>query len=212
MGGGKIIAAGKPEEVLTTQNISKTYGVEVSIKRHPLTGSLYTMPISTSAKAATAQGKGEVHVICGGGTGAEAMRRLVQSGWHVSAGVLNMLDTDYESAEILKVQIISEAPFSNISDDASQQNLQRIENVAALIVTDFPVGYGNLKNLEAALFTVQKGLPTIMIKGSPISERDFTKGEATTYYKRIVDAGALVAETVDEVLKILERYAKQDRI
>jgi iron complex transport system ATP-binding protein len=211
VGGGKIVAAGRPQDVLTRSNISKIYGVEVSVKRHPITGSLYTMPLAMSTKLGNNQTKGDIHVICGGGTGAEVMHRLVESGWHVSAGVLNLLDTDFESAEALKVSVISEAPFSNISEEASKENLKKIYSAAAVIVTDFPVGYGNLNNLDAALSAVKKGIPTIIIKGSIISERDFTKGEATAYYKRLIDAGALIAENVDDALKIAEKYNQRSR-
>jgi iron complex transport system ATP-binding protein len=212
VGGGKIAAAGRPQDVLTASNISKIYGVEVSVKRHPITGSLYTMPLTTSAKLGNNETKGNIHVICGGGTGAEVMRRLVESGWHVSTGVLNLLDTDFESAEALKVSVISEAPFSNISEEVFEENLERIYRAAAVIVTDFPVGYGNLKNLDAALSAVHKGIPTIILKGSPISDRDFTKGEAATYYRKLIDAGVIVAETVDDAITIVEKYTRQSHI
>ena len=205
----KILAAGRPQDVLTTNNISSVYGVEVSIKRHPVTGSIYTMPIPSSARPGKRQSKGEVHVICGGGTGAEIMRRLVESGWAVSAGVLNLLDSDNESAEALKVSIISEAPFSTISEDASKRNLRRIGKVSAVVVTDFPVGYGNLRNLETAVTAVEKKVPTIVIRGSSIQERDFTSGEAGKYYKQLLEKGAIVAESVDQALNLVDKYARQ---
>ncbi len=209
IGGGKIVAAGRPQDVLTKENISKIYGVEVSVKRHPITGSLYAMPLSQSEKLRNNLGKGDVHVICGGGTGAELMRKLVESGWRVSVGVLNLLDTDYECAEALKLSVISEAPFSTISDEALKENLKRISKVNAVVVTDFPVGLGNLRNLEAAVSAVEKGKPTVVIKGLPIHERDFTKGEATKHHQRLIDEGALVAETVDQALVLIEQYAQQ---
>ncbi len=38
----------------------------------------------------------------------------------VTAGVLNMLDTDYETAELLKIPTVSEAPFSPITDQSKK--------------------------------------------------------------------------------------------
>jgi len=209
IGGGKIVAAGRPEDVITADNISKIYGVQVSVRRHPVTGSLYAMPLSTSQNLGNHRGKGDVHVICGGGTGGEVMRKLIESGWRVSAGVLNLLDTDLESAEALKVTVITDAPFSTISDEAAKENLKRISKVSAVVVTDFSVGYGNLKNLETAISAVEKGIPTVVIKGSSIKERDFTSGEASKYYACLLDKGAMVAETVDEALSIVEKRARQ---
>ncbi len=208
MNSGRVLSAGRPQDTLTTENLSKTFGVQVSVRRHPVTGLLYAVPLSTSKPSIT-QVKGDIHVICGGGTGAEVMRRLVESGWRVSTGVLNILDSDFESAEALKVQVISEAPFSSISEEASNENRKSIAKTGVVVVTDFPVGYGNLKNLEAADYALEIGKPTILIKGSMIGERDFTKGEGTAYHERLLAQGATVAENVDEALTLVERYAKQ---
>jgi len=43
---GKIIAIGKPQDVLTEENIAKTYGVKVEILKHPKAG-LIIIPLST---------------------------------------------------------------------------------------------------------------------------------------------------------------------
>ena len=39
----------------------------------------------------------------GAGTGTVIMKALMDEGYEVTAGVLNMLDTDYETAELLKI-------------------------------------------------------------------------------------------------------------
>jgi iron complex transport system ATP-binding protein len=207
--GGKVVAAGSPEDVLTTESILKTYGVQAVVKRHPITGSLYVMALSPTERMSDNQVKGNVHVICGGGTGAELMHRLVESGWLVSAGVLNLLDTDYECAEALRIPVVSEAPFSTISDDAFKENIQRIHSAEVVIVSDFPVGSGNLRNLEAAVSAVDMGIPTIVIKGSDTSQRDFTCGEAGKHYKMLFEKGALVAGDVEEALRIVAKYGSQ---
>lgn len=206
---GKIVVAGRPEDVLTTENILKTYSVQTVVKRHPITGSLYVMAVSPTVRIGHGQGKGNVHVICGGGTGAELMHRLVESGWRVSTGVLNLLDTDYECAEVLKIPVTSEAPFSTISDETFKENVQGIHGADVVIVSDFPVGSGNLRNLEAAVSAVEMGIPTIVIKGSHSGERDFTDGEAAKHYNIMFEKGALVAGDVDEALRIAEKYRSQ---
>ena len=177
----KIVSLGKPEEVLTKGNISEVFGVGAFVKRHPITNSLYVIPISTSLLASDIKKGGfRVHVICGGGSGASLMTRLVR-GWNVTAGVLNVLDTDYEAAQMLGIPVASEAPFSPIAKEAYKENLRLIQQADTVIVTDFLIGYGNLKNLEAVKVASEKSIPTIVIDNVPIEKRDFTGGKAEKY-------------------------------
>lgn len=46
---GQIHTLGLPEEVLTRENISQVFGVDVHIDRHPVTGELYVSPIPKNA-------------------------------------------------------------------------------------------------------------------------------------------------------------------
>ena len=72
------------------------------------------------------------------------MKALVDEGYEVTAGVLNMLDTDYETAELLKIPTVSEAPFSPITERVKAVNLEMINKAAIVVVTSVPFGYGNL--------------------------------------------------------------------
>ena len=42
---GRIVAMGPPEKVLTKDNIKRVYGIDVWISRHPITGTLYIVPL-----------------------------------------------------------------------------------------------------------------------------------------------------------------------
>ena len=53
-----------------------------------------------------------VHLVCGAGTGSPVMKALVDEGYRVTAGVLNLLDTDQETARVLSIPTANEAPFS----------------------------------------------------------------------------------------------------
>jgi iron complex transport system ATP-binding protein len=205
----KIVSLGRAEEVLNKENMANVFGVEAIVKRHPMTDTLYVIPLSSSPMKGKTDGKFKVHVICGGGTGASLMARLVKRGWDVTAGVLNVLDTDHEAARMLDIQIASEAPFSPISKETYEENGKLIQLADVVIVTDFPVGYGNLKNLEAATLALEKGIPTLVINSVPIRERDFTNGEAEKYFQKLVNSGAIIVETPDEVLRIIEGVVSQ---
>ncbi len=169
---GRIIACGRPEEVI--KSLSDAFGVEMVVRRNPVTGRYYVIPFKARRCG------GRVHVICGGGTGAGVMVKI----GHGSAGVLNVLDTDWEVANSLGFDIVSEAPFSPISDEAHGENLKMIDRADFVILTDVPFGNGNVKNIEAALYASEQG-KLLIVEKTPIEKRDFTGGRATEIYRKL---------------------------
>ena len=127
------------------------------------------------------------------------MKALVDEGYEVTAGVLNMLDTDYETAELLKIPTVSEAPFSPITEQSKQLLLEMIKKSAIIVVTSVPFGYGNLSNLETALDAVKRGIKTYVIDEVPIESRDFTGGKATALITELKKAGAIFIKHPSEL-------------
>jgi len=145
---GKIVAVGKLNDTLTSENVKKVFDVDTIVKKHPITGSLYVIPISRPI--IQKQKSLLVHLICGGGTGSPVMKTLRDEGYRVTAGVLNLLDTDQETAQLLSVPTTNDAPFSPITDEAHKANLQMISKANVLVVTPTQFGEGNMRNLDAA--------------------------------------------------------------
>jgi len=206
---GHIVAIGSLEEVLSRRNIEEVFEVKAVTKRNPITGILYVLPITTT-KVNTVKPTGmKVHLICGGGSGASLMRELVEHGYRVTAGVVNTLDTDCEAASALEIPLVSEAPFSPISEEAHKANLAMVEAAAVVVVSYAPIGYGNLRNLEAAKESLKQGKTTILLEEVPIEERDFTRGEATRLYRELRDEGALIARNVESALSFIQGSTPQ---
>ncbi len=205
-----VYSMGTPEEVLTQKNISHVYGIEAVIKKHPLTDSLYLIPLIKRNDRVPPKRDFKVHIICGGGTGGYLLRTLSNRRFTISCGVLNLLDSDYEIAEQFNVEIVGEAPFSPISKESFEENLRKIQESDLLVVTDFSIGYGNLRNLEAAERALQRHIPTLIVENTPVQKRDFTKGSAGKYYSRIIDLGAIVVKSNMEALNKIEMYAKNN--
>jgi len=205
----KIVSFGEPEKVLTKENISNVFRVEAFVKRHPMTDSLYVIPLLGSRSREVRREDFGVHLICGGGSGASLMTKLVREGWSVTAGVLNILDTDHEAAQTLGIPIVSEAPFSPITKEAYEENLRLIEQADAVIVTEFLIGYGNVRNLEAVKAALEKSIPTIVLDNIPIEKRDFTNGEAERLFKELLAKGVTIAKTHDECIRIIESLRNQ---
>ncbi|HOP09722.1 MAG TPA: heme ABC transporter ATP-binding protein, partial [Candidatus Methanofastidiosa archaeon] len=168
---GSIFAQGTPEEVLTEDNIREVYGVDTIVKRNPLTDTLYVLPLSKIKEHADSE-RPRVHLICGGGSGSTLLNRMDLGKYDVSVGVLNLYDTDQETAEYLKVKnIVMEAPFSPISYENHLDNLKLIKESRVVILSDFSIGSGNLINLESALVALNRKIPVLIYEKRGIEDK-----------------------------------------
>ena len=196
---GKIVSTGSPQEVLTAENIKKSFGADVIVKRHALTNLCYVSPVPSPVKRQTeaeASSKNNaeitIHLICGGGEGASLMHLLSEKGYKVTAGVVNMLDTDCEVAQLLNIPVVTEAPFSPITEAVFQAHLALIKKADVVMLCSIPFGFGNLKNIEAAEVALGMGKSVLVFDSDKIEERDFTGGEATKQFIALKNKGALM--------------------
>ena len=200
---GRIFSAGSLETVLTSENIKGVFKVDAIVKKSLVTNSLYVIPLSPQKPSPSRNCT--IHLICGAGTGTSIMKALVDEGYSVTAGVLNMLDTDYETAELLKIPTATEAPFSPITEQTKQANLEMINKAAIVVMTSVPFGYGNLQNLEAAIQAAKRGIRTYVIDEVPIESRDFTGGKATTMLTELRNIGAIFVNHPAELPTLVNR-------
>jgi iron complex transport system ATP-binding protein len=207
LGGGKIQAIGAPDEVLTAQNVKRVYGAEVWVRRHPTSGRPYVIagigrPV-TDEEGRRFERRPRVHVICGGGTGAPIFAKLLRRGCEVTAGVLNIGDTDQEAAEALGVTYVSAPPFTPISEEAAAENARMAGEADAIVVSDAPFGAWNLANLRTAAAAADAGARVVLLRPDTIRQRDFTGGEAADMIQALARRAAAAA-TLDEVATIVE--------
>jgi iron complex transport system ATP-binding protein len=208
MDDGKIASIGNTHQVLTSENIRKTYHVNVLVKEHPLTSSLYVIPFSSTVQKPITD-KVNIHIICGGGSGAPLMKMLYDKGYNLTAGVLNILDSDYEVAASLSIPTIEEAPFSQITKESYKRNLNFILNSNVIIVANAVFGKGNLKNLEAAKTAADHNIPIILVESTPFAERNFAGKEGKTLYDRIRERATL-AQKLEDVLNMIHTINKRN--
>jgi len=198
---GKIFAAGKIGDVLNSENIRDVFNVHAIVKKHLVTNSVFIIPVSPSKPVPST--KCAIHLICGAGTGAPLMKTLLEEGYTVTAGVLNVLDTDFETAEYLRIPVTTEAPFSPITETTHKANMDMIHKASIVVVTSVPFGHGNIQNLEAARQALEKGMPVYVIDEVPIEERDFTQGKATKLLLELKINGASFVKNTNELLSVL---------
>jgi iron complex transport system ATP-binding protein len=211
----KIFAAGGLAEVLTSENIKNVFHVDAIVQKHLVTNSVFVIPLSPQKTSQSR--KCSIHLICGAGTGTALMKVLLDEGYSVTAGVLNVLDTDFETAQFLKIPVTTEAPFSPITEKTHKENLVMINKASTVVLTSVPFGFGNLQNLEAAREALERGIPTFVIDEIPVERRDFTQGKAQALLAELKNKGAEFVKDQNELLSLLNvsveklKIAKEER-
>jgi iron complex transport system ATP-binding protein len=206
---GRISAAGPPSVALRPEEIETAFGAEVELSISPRTGALQIQPVGIPTEQ---EGPPEVHIICGGGSGASLMRRFREEGTPFSVGVVSAGDTDHAVARSLGAQIVEAESYAPVSDEACKRNVEAAKDVRLVVVCDMPIGRGNLRNLEAASAAQESGVPVVLLRdGLPLwaEERDYTGGEATRSLEQLVQQGARPVESIDEVVAMLDERAPE---
>jgi len=196
---GVVIDHGSPERVLTSENLRAAYGARARVGRNPVSGRPMILALSSLRDEEASQASpGQVHVICGGGTGFHILHSLLRAGYGITAGVLNESDTDYETAIALGVETATESPFSPISAGARNRAAAMIIAADTVLVTDVPFGSGNLPNLELAIEAQQTGKQVVLIDHGDSETRDYTGGIATRLMADLLQHGAQRCDTIEE--------------
>jgi len=206
---GRIFSFGSVEDIINRESIRSVFGSDVFVGRNPITRNLYVSPVFNPAADWSIAGSAvnkylRVHVIGGGGAASPVINLLHSSGYRVSCGVINTLDTDLDTVRMLGIPYINEAPFSPISVDSQNKNLRFIEYSDAVILPTVEFGPGNFSNLVSVNKAVGLGKKVIIIDEKSIRKRDHTGGKAEEIYRRIIKDGAIVVKSVNQVLKHLQ--------
>ena len=201
---GSIVVQGTPAEVLTPEKLEMVYRVPTLVRPHPLTGRPIVFALEPEVRPPKPPEAPALLLIAGGGSGAPLYYPLLEQGWQVRVGIINLLDTDEEAARALNLEIISEQPFSPVSESAYRRAKELALRSRAVVLTDVPFGRGNLRNLQLALEAQQTGIPVYALATRPIEERDFADGEATSLWHALQEAGAQLFPDQPSLLNALQ--------
>jgi len=106
----------------------------------------------------------------------------------------------------LKIPCVTEAPFAAISPGARKDLGRCIDAASAVVVTAMPIGQGNIENLR--ILEDFRDKPVILLgDGGNPSFQDCTGGEADAIVRGLLDRGAVTAERIEEVLRVLHGAA-----
>ncbi len=208
---GEIAGMGTPQEILQAELIESVYRCKVAVTTHPVTGTPYVVLYSRHYAANSTEEPGvgvKVHIISGGGSGSSLMDVLTNRGFILSAGVLNVGDSDWEKGQDLAIQMVDEMPFSNISNDKKEENLALARKSDVVVVTATPFGPGNQPNAEILCQLAEEGIPIILLDGDGIKDRDYTNGRVAAIYDALRKSSTVFSsgetELVSLILKLTE--------
>ncbi len=205
---GRIFKYGETAEIINRENLKKVFGSDVLVGKNPITGKLYISPIFKpsldTGMLSRARGKASrIHIIGGGGAASPVISLLHEHGYGVSCGVINTFDTDLSTSKMLDIPYVVEAPFSPISLASQNKNLGFIKSSEAVILPEVEFGHGNFSNLASVREALRLGKKVIIIGGKAIKGRDHTGGKAEKLYRQIIDSGAVVIKSQEQIFKVL---------
>ncbi len=227
-----IVADGGPAEVLEPRLLQRVYGVTVQVGVMRGAEHLSVLPPGDPAPAEEeSEEPPAIHVMAGGGSGALVMRALADARLAFSAGALNIGDSDHTLALRLAAEVITEQPFSPISEAVCQYLHTRLQAISLLILCSMPVGPGNLILLQEALANSQRGIPVLLLlpPGSTnvpateelqpeiiarllnTPERDYAHGEGVRLLCQLVEAGGMIVASAGEAVEHARRVVQGDR-
>jgi iron complex transport system ATP-binding protein len=209
---GHVDANGAPPEVLSEELLSRVWGVVADLRKDPRTGAPYLLPhhvVGSPSSARPSAAWGPVHVVGGGGVASPYLRALVDHGYRATAGALNLLDSDSETAEILGVPTALEIPFSPLGPEVRARNRELLNAARAIVVAPFAVAPSNLSNLEDLVPFAGK-TPIWVVPRAVTPRWDFTNGVAARLLDSLERAGARRIDSPEALIAALAPVAALD--
>ncbi len=198
LAGGRVMAAGRAEEVITPENIQKSYGVPASTYRHPLHGVLQVSVVKGQTSGETRANGPAVHVIGGGEEAMPVLELLNQEGCRLSVGPVSAQDSGCRFAHFHSSPVVIVPPFTSMKEEHREEHLQLMRASNMVIIPPIPFGEGNLPIFEEVETILKEGKPVYIIDLDGVEERDYS-GRARQVLERLVQQGAVVLEEIDQL-------------
>ncbi|CEK13795.1 ABC transporter ATP-binding protein [Chthonomonas calidirosea] len=196
---GRVEAYGTPETVLTPAHLRRVYDADIQVGLNPATGRPTLLSVRP-ARAREACERPHVHLVCGGGSGIAIMGTLIHHGYRVSAGPLNLYDSDQVAAEVLGIEVVLEAPFAPIRQEVCATAKTMMQRADLVCVAPVPIGHGNLPVLNLVQEMQAMGKRVVLLGNERFETRDFTGGKAAQLLAQLCHQGAECYATVEDWL------------
>ncbi len=198
---GKLLGDGPPRDVFTEPLLRQAYPCNIHVQP-TVSGSVAVVPAPRFSERAPVRGA-RIHVVCGGGSGGEILRRLTLGGYAVTCGALNEGDSDARVAGALGIGAALEKPFLPVGAAALEQARKLAKDAAALVVAAVPFGTGNVANLILADESLSAGKPVLILDGA--ESRDYTPAREAEARMRVLRSNG--AEFCRDPADLFERLS-----
>ena len=205
--GGVVVADGTPAEVIVQKNLKKLYAMKMFIWNNRIFEKPEVIPVRVLKSHQTKKPL-RIHVICGGNSASRIIEELDDEGHHITAGVLNEGSDDWLVCKALNLKMVEERPFTTISMERQQENMQMMKDADIILIADVPFGHGNINTLMGI-----EGLKGAVYLHTSCLNRDFTGGmlrkclDRIALQKKIIEIGEY-----DELLEMFKRNEVQDQL
>lgn len=145
--GDHIDHFGAPDDIFKEEIIRELYGINNG----------YFDPCFGSIELPKTEGNPEAFVISSCGTGIAVYRKLQKEKISFSAGILYTNDIDYQLARLLAQNVVTEAPFEEISDSTLSAAKKMIDQCQRVINAGVTIGTGNRRLSELLDYAQTQG-------------------------------------------------------
>lgn len=202
LSGGRVMASGRAEEVITPENIKKSYGVPATTYRHPLHGVLQISVVRGRSPEENHNSGPAVHVIGGGEEALPVLESLNQGGCRLSVGPVSAQDSGCRFAHFHSLPVVIVPPFTSMNGTHKEEHLQLLRNADLVVVPPIPFGEGNLAIFEEVETALDEGKPVYIIDLEGVENRDYS-GKARALLEGLVQRGAKVLQATDELQEVI---------
>ncbi|WP_330166341.1 ATP-binding cassette domain-containing protein [Halobacterium sp. KA-6] len=126
---GRVLDSGRPEDVLTPDQVRQAFDARVAVGTDPATGDPTVTPLP-DAEGDLAE---RVHVLGGGDAATPVLRELADAGATVTVGPVSEGSLDHETATRFGFEAVTVPPFST-PDDAAVSRARDLVGAADVVV------------------------------------------------------------------------------
>ncbi len=202
LSGGRVLATGRAEEVITAENIQMSYGVPASTYRHPLHGVLQISVARRQPRGVCNNDERAIHVIGGGEEALPTLELLNQKCCRLSVGPVSAQDSSCRFAHFNGFPVIIVPPFTTMSSEHREEHLKLMRSAEAVVIPPIPFGEGNLAVVAEVGTVLKEGKAVYIIDLEGVEGRDYS-GKAFPLIQNLVGEGAVALKNSGELLKVI---------
>lgn len=201
---GRVIADDVPSQVVTEENLREVYPMKMFIHENKLFKKPEIIPLRIIEDKNRFRKK-HIHVIGGGNEASQVLESLQSMGHRITIGVINKGCGDWLTARKLNIEMVVEKPFTDITKESYNKNVEIMKQADMILVSDLAFGLGNVKNLKGI-----EALNCPVYFNQNCLNNDFTQGLLLKYYNRLKAKEDFFAIESDQ--EFLERLKEETAI